>query len=361
SQIKASSKARAKAVDAALKHLEQLGIIEQSAALSPPTVRARYSQTARLAIPPQAIHGVARHLGRDSRRARLLEVIAASGDEGLPVQKALKLAEVNRQVLTTLVNSGAVEIIEGWARLALPPEAVDEVLIDLREGYKQLRALELLAEHGTMSIDALREQSGIKSADVKKLAEDGLIEVYESPIFHDVLANRDFIPKMPPMLTPAQKEAWQPIEAQIKAWQWGKAQGHTFLLHGVTGSGKTEIYLKAIEQTLAQGRDALFLVPEIALTPQTIRRVAERFPGQVAVIHGSLKPRERYDTWQRIRRGLVKIVVGARSAIFAPLADIGLIILDEEHDHSYKQTPPISPPYYHTREIAEYLAKLQKA
>lgn len=131
-----------------------------------------------------------------------------------------------------------------------------------------------------------------------------------------------------------------------------------FLLHGVTGSGKTEVYLHAIADVLRQGRQAIFLVPEIALTPQTIRRVAQRFPGKVAVIHSGLTPRERYDTWQRARQGDIGVIVGTRSALFTPLPNIGLVILDEEHDHSYKQTPPIAPPYYHARDVAEKMMQL---
>ncbi|MEO1164164.1 MAG: DUF559 domain-containing protein, partial [Chloroflexota bacterium] len=134
-----------------------------------------------------------------------------------------------------------------------------------------------------------------------------------------------------------------------------------FLLHGVTGAGKTEIYLHAIAETLAQGRQALFLVPEIALTPQTIRRVAQRFPEKVAVVHGSLSTGERFDTWRRARDGDISVIVGTRSALFTPLPDVGLIILDESHDHSYKQSPPINPPYYNARDVAQKLAKLNDA
>ncbi|HVU14275.1 MAG TPA: DUF559 domain-containing protein, partial [Phototrophicaceae bacterium] len=132
---------------------------------------------------------------------------------------------------------------------------------------------------------------------------------------------------------------------------------NTFLLHGVTGSGKTELYLRAIELTLALGRSAILLVPEIALTPQTVRRVAARFPGRTAVVHSALGEGERYDTWRRARDGLVQVVVGARSALFTPLKDVGLIILDEEHDSSYKQSPPILPPYYHARDLAEEMMR----
>ncbi|NWF71106.1 MAG: primosomal protein N', partial [Chloroflexi bacterium] len=137
----------------------------------------------------------------------------------------------------------------------------------------------------------------------------------------------------------------------------GEGAGSVFLLHGVTGSGKTEIYLRAIEAVLEAGRQAIFLVPEIALTAQTVRRVAARFPGQVAIVHSGLSDGERYDTWRRARAGKIGVVVGPRSALFTPLPDIGLIVLDEEHDHSYKQSPPFSAPHYHARAVAEYLMR----
>ena len=133
-----------------------------------------------------------------------------------------------------------------------------------------------------------------------------------------------------------------------------------FLLHGVTGSGKTEIYLRAIDLTLQKGRSAIFLVPEIALTAQTVRRVAARFAGQVAVVHSGLSMGERYDTWRRAREGLIRVVVGARSAVFTPLQALGLIVLDEEHDHSYKQSESgvgLPPPYYHARQLAEEMMR----
>ncbi|MGO2723323.1 MAG: primosomal protein N' [Lactobacillus sp.] len=126
-------------------------------------------------------------------------------------------------------------------------------------------------------------------------------------------------------------------------------QAKTFLLEGVTGSGKTEVYLHAISQALAAGRTALMLVPEISLTPQMVRQVKARFGEQVAVLHSALSQGEKYDEWRRIRRGEARVVVGARSAIFAPLTNIGLIVIDEEHEASYKQE---ENPRYHAREVA---------
>ncbi len=131
------------------------------------------------------------------------------------------------------------------------------------------------------------------------------------------------------------------------------------LLHGVTGSGKTEVYLQALAAACECGRRGIVLVPEIALTPQTVSRFAQRFPGRVALLHSALKPAERLREWERIRSGAVDVVVGSRSAIFAPMPDLGLIILDEEHDSSYKHDQ--RPPTYHAREVAFALARLTGA
>jgi primosomal protein N' len=133
---------------------------------------------------------------------------------------------------------------------------------------------------------------------------------------------------------------------------------HAFLLHGVTGSGKTEIYLRAIAEALEQGRGAMLLVPEIALAAQTVQRVAARFPGQVAVWHSNLSLGERYDTWQRVRDGALPVVVGARSALFAPIPNLGVILVDEEHEPAYKAG---GSPRYHAREVALQLARLSGA
>ncbi len=183
----------------------------------------------------------------------------------------------------------------------------------------------------------------------------------------DVLRNLDGVMEVIGEIIAEQHNPVGALRAAPPNTLWGgdAAEGENrvnkFLLHGVTGSGKTEIYLHAIAEVLAQGKQAIFLVPEIALTPQTIRRVAQRFPGQVAVVHGSLSAGERFDTWQRARMGEIGVIVGTRSALFTPLPNIGAIILDEEHDHSYKHSPPFNPPYYHARAVAEKIAVVQGA
>ncbi|GAI16900.1 unnamed protein product, partial [marine sediment metagenome] len=129
-----------------------------------------------------------------------------------------------------------------------------------------------------------------------------------------------------------------------------------FLLHGVTGSGKTEIYLQALAEVIKLGKRGIVLVPEIALTPQAIERFASRFPHKVAILHSKLSLGEQFDEWQRIRDGEFDVVIGSRSAIFAPQPDLGLIVIDEEHEWTYKQHD--KSPRYHTRDVAIKLADL---
>jgi primosomal protein N' (replication factor Y) len=198
--------------------------------------------------------------------------------------------------------------------------------------------------------------------DLKALAEHGLLALHEAETIRDPLADMDFVPAEPPELTEDQRGVWEKMEHGLGARDDG-AQPLTpnpYLLHGVTCSGKTEIYLRAVERVLARGGQAIVLVPEIALTPQTIRRFASRFPGQVAVWHSRLSEGERYDAWRRARAGALGVLVGARSALFAPLPRLGLIVLDEEHDEAYKQDASAPAPVaYHTREAAvEYARRL---
>ncbi len=157
----------------------------------------------------------------------------------------------------------------------------------------------------------------------------------------------------------AERVSREPVSSQQRAelrTQTPRAlKTQNFLLHGVTGSGKTEIYLRAIGRAMRQGRQALVLVPEIALTAQLVRRFAARFPGKLAVLHSGLSMGERYDEWRRLRHGQAMLAIGSRSAAFAPLPNLGLIIVDEEHESSYKHD---GPPRYHARDTAQRLAEL---
>ena len=161
--------------------------------------------------------------------------------------------------------------------------------------------------------------------------------------------NAAHVPSRKPQLTPGQAQALDAISSACDA-----ADGHVVLVDGVTGSGKTEVYLQAIERVLAQGRTACVLVPEISLTPQTVGRFRGRFGDTVAVMHSRMSAGERYDQWDFIRSGAARVVVGARSALFTPLANVGLYVIDEEHEGSYKQD---SAPRYHAREVACWMAR----
>lgn len=157
-------------------------------------------------------------------------------------------------------------------------------------------------------------------------------------------------------LTPAQADALGRI---VETLDNPGRQPRVFLLHGVTGSGKTEVYLRAIRHIVDRGQQAIFLVPEIALTPQTVQRINARFPGRVALLHSSLTDRQKFDQWWKIRDGDYSVVVGPRSALFAPVPDLGLVVIDEEHEWTYKQEE--TPPFYHARTAALELPRLTGA
>ena len=194
---------------------------------------------------------------------------------------------------------------------------------------------------------------------LKNLAAKGLLEIEEREVRRDPLANRPqrLVAEEAPLLTYRQSLAWRSL---LEGFQTPGPQ--TYLLHGVTGSGKTELYLRSLGRVLKEGRQAIVLVPEIALTAQTVDRFAARFPGRVAVRHSKLSAGEAFDEWRRARDGDADIVIGARSALFSPLPRLGLIIIDEEHEWSYKQDESFSGgPLYHTRTVALELARLTGA
>jgi primosomal protein N' (replication factor Y) len=220
----------------------------------------------------------------------------------------------------------------------------------LRRAPVQGAVVQYLADHGATPVSEIYSEVGVSSSTLKTLAVKGIIEFTEQEVWRDPLQGRTFVPTTPPKLTPAQDAAWWQIEASLHT-----AGSEVFLLHGVTGSGKTEIYLRALHEVLAKGQQGIVLVPEIALTPQTIRRFAARFPGRIAVLHSKLSMGERYDGWRRVRDGLVDIVIGSRSAVFAPLRRLGVIVIDEEHEWSYKQD---RTPRYHARDVAIKLAEI---
>ena len=221
---------------------------------------------------------------------------------------------------------------------------------------RRKRVLDYLeAEAIPVTVNWVYAETGANTADLEKFSELGLLQLGETEVWRDPLANIKPVLTTAPELTSEQQQVMAVVHAQI-----GDATNREpILIHGVTGSGKTEIYMKAVEEVLAQGKGAFILVPEISLTPQTARRFFARFPGKVGLIHSKLSAGERYDTWRRIRTGRLPIVVGPRSALFSPLPDPGLIIIDECHDHSYHQED--NPPQYHTVAAAMAYARSMNA
>jgi primosomal protein N' (replication factor Y) (superfamily II helicase) len=244
------------------------------------------------------------------------------------------------------------------ARLACPPGEAEIAMADLgRPGTQALERRQkmlrfLIQENGLVEVQWVYAASGGNLADLRLLAEKNLVILGEGEIWRDPLEGMVLPPVEAVSLTKEQQGCWELIRHALQVSR--EEPQAPILLHGVTGSGKTELYLKAVEETLALGRQAIVLVPEIALTPQTIRRFLGRFPGRVGLVHSRLSAGERYDTWRRARAGLLSVVVGPRSALFTPFQNPGLIVVDESHDESYYQA---EPPSFHARELAVVYAK----
>ncbi|MFA5323867.1 MAG: primosomal protein N' [Smithella sp.] len=238
-----------------------------------------------------------------------------------------------------------------------------EKIVALEEGKissakltnKQKNIIEFIQAKGHISLNNLIEESGISGAVIKRLQAKGLINFTDSEKIRSVpLDSAISRSKSTIILNNQQNRAMEEISRYL-----GENTFTPIMLHGVTGSGKTEIYLKAIEKVLTGGASAIYLVPEIALTPQLISRVAGRFnEQQIAVLHSGIAESVRYDQWRQIKRGLINLVIGTRSALFAPLPDLKLIIVDEEHDASYKQDERLC---YHARDLAVLKAKMASA
>ncbi len=351
------------AVERELTMLEEAGMVVSQSVLAPPAARKKTVPRIYPQFSSDEIDDLARKLGKSVKHADLLELIARRDEDALGVHEALELVGAkNRAPLNRLIDLGLV-FVEKTERdqqdlvfLEATPDEVQTLLSSWRgdETYRQL--LRSICEANPPATPAeIRQATGASPNLIRKLERAGFIEMREEQVWRDSLQDLDFVPTEPPVLTPDQQAVWEKILPALQRSGDKNSEPARFLLHGVTGSGKTEIYLRAIAETLEQGRQALFLVPEIALTPQTVRRVSERFAGRVAMVHGSLPIGERYDTWQRARRGDVSVVVGTRSALYTPLPDLGLIVLDEEHDTSYKQMAWRGQPQYHARDVAEHM------
>ncbi|HEU5138487.1 MAG TPA: primosomal protein N' [Bacillales bacterium] len=278
--------------------------------------------------------------------------------ETLSIEHPELLTQIQREI-----RSGSVEVIHHVRdRISKKTERVVQPNVENRvlmkecdslsnRAAKQKQILSFFIEHPEpVAIKDLTDSLSITRSTVKTLIHKGLLLEEQREVYRDPYAGRDYEKTEPLLLTEEQQAAMGPILRAIE-----NDIHETTVLHGVTGSGKTEIYLQAIESVLQRGEEAIVLVPEISLTPQMVSRFKGRFGSSVAVLHSGLSRGEKYDEWRKIQRNEVSVVVGARSAVFAPFTNIGIIIIDEEHESSYKQE---EQPRYHARDVAIYRGSL---
>ncbi len=343
------------------------GIVEREQIFNAPTARPKVLNSATLMIPPEKIETVALYLGRDSRRANVVETLLATSEHAMQHQLLMKTSGCNQSVLQTLTALGVISVENHQVKLAITPEEAWKYIIQVRGIQPYLNILYYLAENGGQAfVKDILAATKCSRSHILRLVDEGYIRVEGDEFIRDPLTQFEVISDTPPPLTADQQAAWDAIRQYIDYAQQNKTlekqstDAHIFVLYGVTGSGKTEIYLRAVEHVLLQGRQAIVLVPEIALTAQVVQRFMARFPKRVGLIHSGLSIGERYDTWRRAREGQLDVIVGPRSALFTPLSDIGLVILDEEHDTSYKNSPISYTPPYHARDVAIEMMRLNR-
>jgi len=346
----------------------------------PPELAGQVDVGSRVQVPLGArkVLGVVTAVAEESARARLKPILKVIGAQTLVTPKVIKLANwiadyyccapelALKSVLPEVVRQEEAGWRERLFVRALPATGEFPKL-----PKRQLEVWHLIEERRELLLTELLALAETTAATVRKLEDRGLIAITTEVSERDPYAREHILPTEPLALNGSQAQALQRIQAamdqgaeQTPPREAGKARSSaTFLLHGVTGSGKTEIYLQAIAHALAQGKGAIVLVPEISLTPQTVERFKARFSSGklrtlVAVLHSHLSAGERHDEWHKIRQGRARIVIGARSAIFAPVEPLGLIVVDEEHEHTYKQE---ETPRYHARDVAIVRGRMEQA
>lgn len=339
--------------------------------LIPETLKHRIKLGSRVHVPLQGRKAVAVvvQLLSESPHAKKLRPIADTiGTKAMFTENLLKLSQwiaayylcPVRQVLRTMLPEAVRNKPESFlsdSHISLAKTPTPEEFEKLaRTAPIQARIIELLQGHGgEATLSFLRKHLPRATQVIHILAKKGIVTRSEIRLERDPFAEEEFLPSAPLTLTEEQSIAFAHVLQALEKPDTAKPM----LLHGVTGSGKTEVYLQAIGRVIEKGKTALVLVPEISLTPQTIERFKCRFAERkqrIAVLHSRLSDGERHDEWYKIHEGRADIVIGARSAIFAPLENLGIIIVDEEHEPSYKQE---EAPRYHARDLAVVRAKLE--
>lgn len=353
----------------AAETLVRRGVLVKNVRVRPPTARPRVVQTARL------------NTSLENAREKIAALVHADDSTtfwsltekyndlvpALPVPQARVCVYLREH--DNPISSEELKKIVGATQSTLRTLEQNEWL--MRRAQPNLESnlaarlyaiIELLVHASdSVQVSNIYSETDAKPEDLKRLVRADIVLLDTREFIRDPLAEKIFTPAPAPLLTREQDAAWQHIKRALNtppsAFRFPLS---AFLLHGVTGSGKTEIYLDAIAHVLSQGKQAIALVPEIALTPQTIRRFGARFGERIGIIHSQLSPGERFDTWRRIRDGKIDVVIGPRSALFSPLPRLGLIVIDEEHDASYKSDVDFAyTPAYHTREVALQMARAQ--
>src|SRR5882724_8498333 len=355
----------------------------------PPELVGQVEVGTRVQVPfgSRKIFGTVTALAEESAHTKLKPILKIIGAQSLVTPKVLKLARWIGEYYCCAPETALKSVL---------PEAIRKE----KEGWKKqlfVRALHLsgefpklpkrqqdiwniIEERREILLTELLELAETTAVTVRKLEDRGMVEITSEISERDPYARETILPTQNIVLNPAQSVALEKIKAAMNCGEDGRhltpalspllaesqrgegeklsstinSPSSTFLLHGVTGSGKTEIYLQALARALEQGKGAIVLVPEISLTPQTVERFKARFNSGklrtlVAVLHSHLSAGERHDEWHKIRQGRARIVIGARSAIFAPVEPLGLVVVDEEHEQTYKQE---EAPRYHARDVA---------
>ena len=301
------------------------------------------------------------HLGKKSRVLDLLSQNPRVSDNDLrkkldyDFSKELKsLIEKDIIIVEEKLYSDINAKYKKIVKVNFDPDKLDQIISSMSQSaYKQIEVLKVLSQAEQMVLRDILKRTKTSRSVINALIKKGLISINDEKEYRSPVNLKKIKRDIPNDLNHEQRAAYDNIIEMI-----GSKRNETFLLHGVTGSGKTEVYMHLVDYVIGNGEQVIILVPEISLTPQIVEKFLKRFGNNVAVLHSKLSLGERYDQWMKINNGEISIVIGARSAIFAPCHNLGLIIIDEEHESSYKSE---MNPKYCTKDVAQYLCKESSA